>query len=170
MRTPDREKDFYYSSAVLSEEFVFFHLKKLNFDWASIEDIRSHSLLGMLGYSYGQKLDDAIRSGNAIMTTKALDIKQAFKMLMVGRARLYPQEVNIGKYELRKHFVDSEIAKISYHSKPYLRNYSHLLFPKSLVKSSSLLKQFNEKLDEYKKSGKYIEYFNLLAEDYYFIK
>jgi len=167
MHKLEREQDFYYSEPVLSEKFVFFHLKQFNFDWNSIQDISDFTVLGMKGYSYGEDLDKAIKEGNINMIDKVTKTKQGFGMLLLKRAQLYPQEINIGNYELKKHFKDLDIEKITYHSKPFLINNSYLLFPKKLPNSVSLLKKFNARLKIYKATGKYESYFKSLAKGFY---
>jgi polar amino acid transport system substrate-binding protein len=167
MHKLEREEDFYYSEPVLSEKFVFFHLKGLNFNWDRIQDLAGLTVLGMKGYSYGEDFDKAIEKGNIKMIDKVTKTKQGFGMLLLNRAQLYPQEMNIGNYELNKHFTDNEIGKITYHSKPFLINNSYLLFPKKTPKSLELLKKFNEKLKVYRATGKYDSYFKSLAEGFY---
>lgn len=168
MHKQEREKDFYYSEQILSEEFVFFHLKNFNFDWKSIKDLKDLSVIGMLGYSYGPEMDEAIESDIINMSTRVSRTKQAFGMLLLNRVQLYPQEINIGYYILNQYFDKDETKKIINHPTPYLTNYSYLLFPKTSEKSILLLKQFNQQLSIYKRTGKYDKYFKSLAEGYYY--
>jgi len=156
----EREKDFYYSDSILAEKFVFFHLKETKFNWLSIQDLKGINLIGMLGYSYGPEIDAAIKSNLINLNNRVSTTKQAFGMILRKRAQLYPQEVNIGNYYLKK----NDIKDITYNKKPYLTNNSYLLFPE---RNKFLLKGFNLILNKYKESGKYDEYFTALDNGFY---
>lgn len=159
MHKPEREVDFYYSDPVLTEKFVFFHLKAYPFEWKSLNDLKEMSIGGGIGYSYGADFDAALDAGKLNIQRVATD-KQNFEKLLLGRIQVYPQEINVGYAALRQHFKAEDMLKITHHATALLNNQSYVLFPKKLEKSKSLLSKFNLRLNEFRKDGRYEQYFD----------
>lgn len=160
MHKPEREVDFYYSAPILNEKFVFFHLKTFPFDWKTLNDLQGIRIGGGIGYSYGPEFDSALDNGKLKIQRVATN-KQNFEKLILGRIQAYPQEMNVGYAALKQHFSEEDVLKITHHPTALLDNQSYLLFPKKLEKSRSLLLKFNLHLNEFKKNGRYENYFNI---------
>jgi polar amino acid transport system substrate-binding protein len=158
MHKDERDADFLFSAPLLNEEFVFFHLKSQPFEWSNFDDLTGMKLGGGLEYSYGPAFDAFLASGKVQMERVSSD-QQNFGKLLKERITLYPQEVNVGYAALKSHFSPAEIARISNHTKPLLVNLSYLMLPKSLPSSQALLERFNRRLQSYRKSGRYEQYF-----------
>jgi polar amino acid transport system substrate-binding protein len=154
----EREADFLYSAPILDEQFVFFHLKSLPFDWRSFYDLTGMTIGGGLGHSYGAKFDAFLDTGKVRMERVPSDM-QNFEKLLKNRVVLYPQEINVGYAALHNHFTPADIAKVTHHRKPLLNNYSYLLFPRQLEGSQALRDRFNQRLQQYRGSGRYQQYF-----------
>ncbi len=159
MHKPEREIDFYYSEPILTEKFVFFHLKTYPFEWTDLSDLKKLGIGGGIGYSYGPEFDSALDTGKLEIERVATD-KQNFVKLLLGRIQVYPQEINVGYAALKQHFTEEEVLKITHHPTPLLSNQSYVLFPKKLQKSKSLLLRFNRQLNKFKQSGRYEKYFD----------
>lgn len=159
MLAPERQQHFWYSNAVLEEQFVFFHLKKTTFQFKTLDDIVGIELGGGLGYSYGTAFDAALKSGKLKMS-RVGDTTQNFRRLLKGRIVAFPEEVQVGYYRLR-----SELPQLQQHIThaplPLLTNQSFVLFPKANNNSVELQNEFNSGLAQYKKSGRYQGYFAL---------
>jgi polar amino acid transport system substrate-binding protein len=166
MYNEQREADFIYSDAVLVEEFVFFHAKKLLFDWQSVADLKGFSIGGVNASSYGPTLDKAIIDGE-VLIDRVIRPQQNFKKLLYNRIDIFPFEVNVGHAVLNKHFTEDEQARLTYHPKPFLNNSSYVLFPKKLSGSKALSQQFNRSLEKIKSSGRYDAYFKMFKQGYY---
>ena len=166
MHKREREVDFLFSAPLLEEQFVFFHLKSLPFDWQQLSDLSGMTLGGGLEYSYGPSFDDFLASGQIQMERVASD-RQNFEKLLKERIVLYPQEFNVGYAALHSQFSVTEIAKVTHHPKPLLNNLSYLMLPKSLAGSPALLERFNRRLQSYRDSGRYQRYFDNLHRGYY---
>ena len=166
MHKREREVDFLFSAPLLEEQFVFFHLKSLPFDWQQLSDLSGMTLGGGLEYSYGPAFDDFLASGQIQMERVASD-RQNFEKLLKERIVLYPQEFNVGYAALHSQFSVTEIAKVTHHPKPLLNNLSYLMLPKSLAGSPELLERFNRRLQSYRDSGRYQRYFDNLHRGYY---
>ncbi|MCG4451852.1 transporter substrate-binding domain-containing protein [Pseudomonas sp. MMS21-TM103] len=166
MHKNEREADFLYSAPILDEQFVFFHLKNFPFDWQSPYDLTGMTLGGGLGYSYGAKFDEFLDTGNVRMERVSSDM-QNFEKLLKNRVALYPQEINVGYAALHNHFSPADIAKITHHRKPLLSNFSYLLLPRRLEGSQELRERFNRRLQQYRDSGRYQQYFRDLQQGKY---
>lgn len=158
MHKNEREADFLYSAPILDEQFVFFHLKSFPFDWRTPYDLTGLTLGGGLGYSYGAKFDAFLDTGKVHMERVPSDM-QNFEKLLKNRVALYPQEINVGYAALHNHFTAADIGKITHHPKPLLNNFSYLMFPRRLEGSQALRERFNRRLQQYRDSGRYQQYF-----------
>jgi polar amino acid transport system substrate-binding protein len=166
MHVPEREADFIYSAPVLEEQFVFFHLKSLPFDWQQFDDLTGMVIGGGLEYSYGPDFDRFLGTGKVQMERVSSDV-QNFEKLLKERVVLYPQEVNVGYAALRRAFSQGEQARITHHPSPLLNNLSYLMFPRSLPGSEALRERFDRRLQHYRDSGRYARYFRDLQRGAY---
>lgn len=166
MHKQEREANFYYSDAVLTEQFVFFHLQERPFTWQKLADLKGLSIGGDLKYSYGAAFDAALEAGSLDMQ-RVVEVKQNFGKLLLQRLDIYPQELNVGYANLKKHFTPTDITRITHHPKPLLNNLSYVLFPKTLPRSKALLEKFNRRLHQFKQSGRYQRYFDAFKQGDY---
>lgn len=166
MHKAERDAEFLFSAALLNEQFVFFHLKSMPFDWQHFTDLKGMKLGGGLEYSYGTEFDAYLATGDVQMERVSNDV-QNFGKLLKERVVLYPQEINVGYASLRNHFSLAETAKITHNPKPLLNNLSYLMLPKKLPGSQALLKRFNRRLQSYRDNGRYQQYFNDLQQGKY---
>jgi polar amino acid transport system substrate-binding protein len=157
MKVPNREVDFWYSDAVLEEQFVFFHLKSTAFDFQSLEDLADVNLGGGLGYSYGAAFDAALAAGT-VKLSRVGDTEQNFRRLLKGRIQAFPEEMRVG-YQVLHHQLAEFSSQITHNPNPLLINQSFVLFPKNTAQSDVLQKIFNRGLAEFRKSGRYQQYF-----------
>jgi len=136
------------------------------FDWQRFDDLTGMTLGGGLEYSYGPAFDAFLARGKVRMERVSSD-QQNFEKLLKERIVLYPQEVNVGYAALRSQFTPAERARITHHPKPLLVNQSYLLFPKSLSGSDLLRQRFDQRLQQYRDSGRYQRYFDDLDQGKY---
>lgn len=157
MYASERASDFYYSGAVLEEEFVLFHLKEKPFKFQSIEDLAGLELGGGLGYSYGPAFDAAVASGQLKMS-RVSHTAQNFQRLLKGRISAFPEEKQVGYHILRTELPQAAHL-VSHAQTVLLRNQSFVLFPKSNPDSQQLLEVFQQGLQAFMTSGRYSNYF-----------
>ena len=161
LKKPERETDFYYSEPVIQEKHVFFHLKSEPFEWSSVEDLLGLKIGGIIRFSYGEELDSALKAGKIKMERVSQD-KQNFAKLLMKRIEIYPQEINVGYYELQKHFSPEEIQLVSHHSKSLMEKSSYLLLSKKFEQNKDLIIKFNKGLQKLKSNDKYEHYFKVV--------
>jgi polar amino acid transport system substrate-binding protein len=161
MYTPERAIDFYYSAAVLEEEFVLFQLKAQPVQFDKLEDLTGLELGGGFGYSYGAAFDAAIAAGMFKMTRVSQTI-QNFQRLLKGRIQAFPEEKQVGYHILRSQLPQSQHL-FSHADTVILRNQSFVLFPKQSPDSQLLLEIFQQGLLQLQSSGRYQRYFDTAA-------
>ncbi len=166
MHKAEREADFHFSAPLLDEQFVFFHLKTIPFDWKTFDDLTGMNIGGGLEYSYGPDFDAFLETGKVNIERVSSD-QQNFEKLLKERVALYPQEMNVGYAALLSQFSAEDRDKITHHPKPLLVNLSYLMLPKSLEGSPQLLERFNRRLQIYRESGRYQRYFADLQQGKY---
>ncbi len=159
MHQTDREADFHYSDPVLEEQFVFFHLAERPLEWDSVEDLRGMNLGGGIGYSYGPDFDKALQS-ELFTLERVASTQQNFLRLLAGYIDAFPEERSVGYYTLQHSLPQVDASFFTHHPLPLLNNNSFLLFPRSLDSSSELMARFNKRLQIFRDTGLYQQYFN----------
>jgi polar amino acid transport system substrate-binding protein len=182
LKKTEREAIFEYSKRVMAETNVFFHLKSKPFKCVStsngllgddcMKDIAGKKLKvgGILKFSYSDAFDKAVgKAGDHDDTSKAIikSFKRErksilnFKKLLKGKIDIYPQEINVGYYELNNE-LKGKASKVTHFKVPLQENPSYLIMPKKNSYSKGLVEKFNKGLQALKDSG---EYSKMLALD-----
>ncbi len=166
MHKNEREADFLFSEPLLDEQFVFFHLKSQPFDWQTFDDLSGMTLGGGLEYSYGADFDAFLAEGKVRIERVPSD-RQNFEKLLKERVVLYPQERNVGYAALHSEFSREDRDRITHHPRPLLVNLSYLMLPRRLEQSETLRERFNARLQQFRETGRYQQYFNDLQAGHY---
>ncbi|WP_148863829.1 substrate-binding periplasmic protein [Marinobacter fonticola] len=160
MFAPERTEDFLYSDAVLSETFVLFYRKGNPIDWLDIQDLAKLRLGGTLGYSYGSEFDQAV-ADNVLNIDWVSYSKLNFNRLIYDRIDAFPEEINVGYHLMEQALPAKQAKRITHHPRPILENQSFVLFPSRLSQSKALIERFNERLSQFRESGRYDAYFEV---------
>lgn len=156
--TEERARAFIYSDAVASNQGVFFHLKRRDFDWRTVDDLKDKVIGAVMGYSNGPLLDRAEKAGKVTIervTTEPIN----FKKLLAQRIDLFTSDLEVGHSVLNKHFQPDQIRQITYHPKPHYNQSVHLILCKKKARAQYWLECFNKGLKELKQSGRYDQYY-----------
>ncbi|MCX4027719.1 transporter substrate-binding domain-containing protein [Endozoicomonas sp. SM1973] len=163
----ERERLFYHSDSLYTEEVVFFHLKTTAFSgWQSLDDIGSFRIGATRGYTYTPEFWDAHKNNRLNIIVNSNDVIN-FNMLIKKRIDLFLSATVAGYSLLLKEFSKEQVEKITFHPRPYFTNTNHLLFFKKRHDSKKLLNIFNDGLRRLKKKGVYGKYYDMLLEGYY---
>ncbi|WP_171014129.1 transporter substrate-binding domain-containing protein [Chitinivorax sp. B] len=155
-RTPERERDFLFSDVVLSMPSVFFHRLGKDFQWQSVDDLVHYRIGITRGYTYGPKLDAAIRSGRLNVVESDND-ERNMRLLGKGLIDLFPIALPVGYALMKSELSDNESVLISVNNRPYLIEHYTLLFGKQHAASKRHLQQFNEGLRRLASNGRLSE-------------
>ncbi len=152
--TEARDKEMYFSEPIYEGIGVFFHLVEANFDWKEYSHLKGLSIGTTIGYQYGPDFEKARREKLFDNTEVTSDLIN-FRKLLNNRIDLFPTNIDVGLYILKKNFSVAERKRITYHSKPYHLSPIYAIFPKSRSQSNRLLNKFNKGLEQLKTSGQF---------------
>ncbi len=156
-KMPSIKRDFYVSDTLVEGPLVFFHSRKTDFDWQSVEDLKEYRIGGVLGNVYGPDIASADRTGK-INIYRLPSEKEALKLLVNGGIQIFPVNREAGFYLLHKNFPEKKIRHITYHPNPIRISDYALIFSKKFDKNKKLVKRFNKGLKKLKESGRYQSY------------
>ena len=157
-KTKKRENDFFFSDVILNGDVAFFHLKSQNFDWNNFEDLKNIRIGSVLDYQYDNKIQELKKIKNTDLF-EVVDEKKLFQMLLKERFHVVILNLDVGYGILNKYFLPNELESITYHKKPFHKEYLRLLFSKKVKENKLLMKKFNKGLKRLKANGKYKEYY-----------
>lgn len=152
-----REQDHYYSDPIMEEKVVWFHLKNTPFNWYSLTDLKNKKIGAIRGFTYNAEFYKAV--DEKIFTVEFVTKhKQNFDKLLAHRIQVFPETIDVGFYEIQKHYPPKTAHLFTYHPKPFMTKWNYLLLPKKLKNSSFLLGKFNRGLQKLKESGQFQKY------------
>ncbi len=154
MKTEIREKNFYFSDALFSDEIVFFHMRGRNFHWEKLEEVGGMTIGVSLGYDMGTELKPAVRKHGGVLQTAPTDVLN-FQKLQAGRIDLFPCSKQVGLHLLKTIFPKDTPHHIQYTSRSLLSPTLHLIIPKSAINGQELIQTFNKGLKKLRESGQY---------------
>lgn len=146
-RTPEREKEFYYSDPVIKVDVVFFHLKSNTIEWDTLEDLKKYKLGTVTGLKYQDDFDKAIQTG-MLAVEQVTSQRQNFSKLLKGRIDITPV-VHQSGYATINHYLSVEEAKLFTHNtRPLATPTLHLILSKNNPENKSLIESFNKGLSQ----------------------
>ena len=152
----DREQWALYSKPIIVETVVLFHSTRIPvIEWGKIGDLRGMKVNVALGSS-APTFEVAAEDG-ILSLLEIGDIESNFKMLLRGRADIFPLIKNVGDYYLRTQFSEEERQKITSSPTIFAPQAYHLILSKEVPGNVELLQQFNKGLKKLKESGRYQE-------------
>jgi len=167
-KTSEREKDFIYSNAIMTQKKVFFHRKDLDFKWSTIDDLKKYKIGVTAGYSYGKDVDKAIKN-NSLSTQVVTADKQNFKKLLLERVDLVPIEMIVGYTLINEIFPPIQRQYFTNNNKAISKENYYLIISKKLPKKrqEKILKDFNKGIKILRDSGRYQQMLESIYKGYY---
>ncbi|MFC4160482.1 substrate-binding periplasmic protein [Chitinimonas lacunae] len=156
-RTDERERDFWLSDNVVTEQWVFVYRKNIEFNWNSFEDLRPYQIAIIRDYTYTPELR-AMLNNSDLRTDPTPDDLAALRKLVIGRVDLAPMERNVACDILSRYFSEGEANRLRAHPRPMTESFTtHLLLPRSRPDSLLLLQAFNGGLKKLYESGEHAQ-------------
>lgn len=159
LKSPDREKMFYFSDPVVQSSYVFFHLKNFQFDWKTVDDLKNILIGGTLGYDYGEEFMKAEKE-HRIMVDRASSDETNFNKLLHNRFKIFPMDIEVGYTMLHKQFKPEVVSLFTNHPMPLRQDPLYLILSKKVKKNEQMIELFNRGLRKLQKAGKVEEYLN----------
>jgi polar amino acid transport system substrate-binding protein len=158
----ERADEMYYSKgAVLSgkKDYIFFLKSGKQFN--TPEDIKGSRMGGVLGYTYGDKVDALINSGEIkIQRTDSDNVN--VKKLLLGRIDCLIAGEKLVNDLLAKNFSPEERAKVTKSSQPVNVVTYHLLLNKKNPANKAIMDRFDTALESMMVDGTYQDLVNKL--------
>lgn len=149
-QTAERLKVFDYSIPLYTECVMLFVRKQYDFTVTDLTDLKGKTIGGLLGWSYGDALDQARKKGQLLVDEVQND-EANFKKLISGRLDGVLALDLSGKLIIRQEGYQDQIVVVD---KPVAVNDTHLVFAKKSSKNH-LLQQFNAALKSMREDGTY---------------
>ncbi len=151
----EREKDFWLSDNVLTEQWVFLYRQPLKFDWREMADLKPWRVAAIRNYTYTPEFHALVERG-VLNVDWTPDDLAALKKLLARRVDVVPIERNVACDLLSHHFKASQTAGLRVHPQLMTPNFTtHLMLPRSLAQSAERMAAFNRGLAQLRRSGEY---------------
>lgn len=144
-KTPERERDFYFSEPLFYCNYVFFHRRQRPIDWRQLAELRGYRIGATLEYDYGPAFRQAWQQ-RSIQVDVADTDEQNLRKLLAGRIDLFPVTREVGEFLLQTRFTPEEAAQLTYHPRPLLTQPMYLLLNRKRPEHAQLIKQLNRGL------------------------
>lgn len=155
VHTRDREKNFYYSDSVVTDQEVLFFLNDSAFSWDKPKALEG-KIIGGTSHTVYPLFEQAENEG-LVRIDRAGNYDILFKRLLMNRIDAVPQVKHVGNYYLQNNLTAKERAKITFSESVIETRSYHLILSKKLKKNKQLIELFNEGLNKIKLNGKYKE-------------
>ncbi|WP_108648917.1 substrate-binding periplasmic protein [Dongshaea marina] len=149
-KTPEREKDFYYSEPVIVLNEVLFHRADEKVDWSSPKDLTKYRFGGVVGYNYD--LFGLVKDGT-IKIKRVSKPEANYMKLCSNKIDVVPESEDVG-LALIKDMGSKLKCKVAA-SKPTTADPYYLLISKKVANGQELIDHFNKGLAKLKADGRY---------------
>jgi polar amino acid transport system substrate-binding protein len=153
VRTPEREKSFYYTKPVVSDPLVIYYAKKKPIEWDTLDDLIGTKIGLTLHAKYPVFENYAKKDQLNFERLGGYDI--LFKRLLAGRIDAIPYETNVAGYFMRTTLSAAQRDRIAYNPKPLSTRKFHLILTKAHSDNTDVRDKFNKGLDMIYSNGVY---------------
>jgi polar amino acid transport system substrate-binding protein len=153
---PDDEtkEEFLMSDAITQTSFVFYHLKSVDFEWNSLQDLEGIKIGTTTKYFYGNEFMDAI-AAKKINVEYTLKDEFNYKKLLAGRIQVFPNDPSVGNSQIRNYLSADEAKLLTHSPKTFGESTIHLMMSKNHKRNKYYLDKLNSGLKKLKVSGRY---------------
>lgn len=149
--TEEHKNNFHMNKVpLITDDGVYFHLKSVQFDWDTLEDLKKYSV----GVTFGYK-EEKIYKENGIKAQAVPTEELNFKKILARRIDVYQTSKTVGYSTINKIFTVEDADKFTHHNKPAVKNEFYILFSKKIPNGRELADKFDSGLKKLKESGAY---------------
>lgn len=160
VKTPERERDFYYSDVVISDPEYLFYLKSRKLKWKEVKDLKNLNIGATLHTVY-PTLEAAEKEG-ILTIDRSGNYDNLYQRLLHKRIDAIPQVNQVGKYFQRARLSKKDRVQITHSSTVLQLRQYHLILSKNVEENSRFIELFNQGLAILKASGRYYEIISAL--------
>ncbi|KAF0811663.1 hypothetical protein IGB42_03821 [Andreprevotia sp. IGB-42] len=151
-RTPEREKDLYYTAPVMSLRMVFCQKKGREYAWRTLPDLAPYKIGLTLGNYYSDSFDLLVQSGK-LKTDAAPSDEANLRKLLSGRIDLFPIDAEVGPYLMRRTLSIAEQAQLSCPDRAYWSAPLHVVISRKRADAPAIVAAFDKALGDMQRSG-----------------
>jgi len=163
LKTPERERKYFYSKPVYEILIVPFARKDSSIIYNSPNDLKNYKICKPKGFSV-PTIDEMIKNGSLRDIEKPKQMSDCFKMLEAKQVHIVPVMDLSGKEILLKLRLESSIHALE---DAIEINTLHVIFPKYVQESNVTFHKFNQSLKNFKGTGAYERLVRNHLESYY---
>lgn len=152
VKTPEREKQFFYSLPVIESKYVLLHLKSFKLVWESIEDLGPLKICAAQGYYIGEAFEVSEKKG-LLKVDRVPSERQCIDLLLRNRVDVVPINLSVVHSLLEAHFNPYQIGKLTYNPKILRTSTTHLLLSRKKPQNEILMDIFNKGLKKLEEDG-----------------
>lgn len=152
VRTPERERDFLYSDALINVRQVVFLSAARRFAYRGPDDLHGRRACIALGYAAPAALQALIDSGQVERVTPA-SIAACPGLIAADRADFFIQDERIGTATVVKAGQAGAVVAVS--QPPFGTSDIHLIVPRMRPDAEGLIQRFNAALRQLRAAGDY---------------
>lgn len=155
----DRQANFFLSDPVVNSQYVFFHRRDQDFDWASWDDLSGYRIGATTDYFYSDAFEDKEAQEALHVERERSDIINLRK-LQHGRIDIFPLDPIVGAEMLRSEFSTREKEIFTFHPRPLHTLPLRLMLNRRGEHNEALMEAFNQGLAEMREEGRIQQYMN----------
>lgn len=159
-RSPEREKDLFYTEPVMALRMVFCQRKGEAYAWQTLSDLAPYRIGATSGNYYSDDFTNLQKSGVLNVDFAGSDVSN-FRKLLSKRIDLFPVDAEVGPYLMATNLTPAEVAQLSCQDKAYWTAPLHVVISRQRSDGAELVRQFNAGLAGLKQSGE----FNALLDE-----
>ncbi len=150
-KTEERKKIFYLNSEPLAyDDGVFFYLKRKNFNWNTLDDLKKYSV----GVTVGFKQEEIYRK-LGIPFDMASSEESNFRKLFAGRIDVYWTSKTVGYTMIRRLYGVRGMELFTHHPRVAEKNEYYILFSRKSKDGKLFRDKFDPGLRKLRESGVY---------------
>ncbi|MBE9608587.1 substrate-binding periplasmic protein [Chitinilyticum piscinae] len=153
-RSPEREKDLFYTESVMALRMVFCQRKGESYPWQTLEELAPYRIGATSGNYYSDDFTNLQKSGVLQVDFAGSDVANLRKLLG-KRIDLFPIDAEVGPYLMATNLAPEETTQLSCQDKAYWTAPLHVVISRQRQDGGQLVQQFNTGLAKLKQSGEF---------------
>ncbi|SMC22349.1 amino acid ABC transporter substrate-binding protein, PAAT family (TC 3.A.1.3.-) [Andreprevotia lacus DSM 23236] len=151
-KTPEREKDLYYTAPVMALRMVFCQRVEAHYEWQKLTDLAPYRIGTTLGNFYSDEFEKLARSGKLKVDPGPSD-EANFRKLLADRVDLFPIDAEVGPYLMHQSLTPAERARLSCPDHAYWSAPLHVVISKARPDGQAIVAAFDEALQNMQRTG-----------------
>ncbi|UXY14036.1 transporter substrate-binding domain-containing protein [Chitiniphilus purpureus] len=155
-RSPERERDLYYSAPVMNLRMVFCQRRGTSHPWQRLLDLAPYRIGVTLGNFYSDEFAALSRAHRLQVDAAPSDVANLRK-LAAGRIDLFPIDAEVGAYLMQRYLDPVQRERLVCPNKAYWTAPLHVVISRRHPDGPTIIADFNRTLDGMQRSGEFAQ-------------